>query len=107
MDVSLCLKSSRRSIERCLNVVFRPKQPAEDAPIRKGRFYNEIVFQLIKTPKRIQTDKLIKKKCGQCSHHPRSQGQRRARPASPMRSSETVLGYTNLGSIPAGGEILR
>lgn len=29
-------------------------------PIRKGRFYNEIIFHLIKTPKRIQSDKMIK-----------------------------------------------
>lgn len=36
----------------------------EYTPIRKGRFYNEIVFQLTKTPKRIQTDKLIKKSAG-------------------------------------------
>ena len=32
----------------------------EYEPIRKGRFYNEIVFHLTKTPKRIQSDKLIK-----------------------------------------------
>jgi len=36
----------------------------EYTPIRKGRFYNEIIFQLTKTPKRIQTDKLIKKSAG-------------------------------------------
>jgi len=33
-------------------------------PIRKGRFYDEIIFHLTKTPKRIQTDKLIKKSAG-------------------------------------------
>ena len=33
-------------------------------PIRKGRFYNELVFQITKTPKRIQTDKLIKRNAG-------------------------------------------
>lgn len=33
-------------------------------PIRKGRFYNELVFQIIKTPKRIQTDQLIKRNAG-------------------------------------------
>jgi len=32
--------------------------------IRKGKFYEEIVFQITKTPKRIQTDKLIKNKAG-------------------------------------------
>jgi Initiator Rep protein, WH2/Initiator Replication protein, WH1 len=32
----------------------------EYEPIRKGRFYHEIVFHLTKTPKRIQSDKLIK-----------------------------------------------
>ncbi len=36
----------------------------EYTPIRKGRFYHEIIFQLTKTPKRIQTDKLIKKSAG-------------------------------------------
>jgi hypothetical protein len=36
----------------------------EYTPIRKGRFYHEIVFQLTKTPKRIQTDRLIKKNAG-------------------------------------------
>ena len=32
----------------------------EYEPVRKGRFYNEIVFHLSKTPKRIQSDKLIR-----------------------------------------------
>jgi hypothetical protein len=36
----------------------------EYTPVRKGRSYHEIVFQLTKTPKRIQTDKLIKKSAG-------------------------------------------
>lgn len=36
----------------------------EYTPIRKGRIYHEIIFQLTKTPKRIQTDKLIKKSAG-------------------------------------------
>ncbi|MEN8892193.1 replication initiation protein [Planktotalea arctica] len=36
----------------------------EYTPIRKGRFYNELVFQITKTPKRIQTDKLIKRNAG-------------------------------------------
>jgi len=33
-------------------------------PVRRGRFYHEIIFQLTKTPKRIQTDNLIKKNAG-------------------------------------------
>lgn len=33
-------------------------------PIRKGRFYHEIIFHLTKTPKRIQSDKLIKLAAG-------------------------------------------
>ena len=36
----------------------------EYTPIRKGRFYNEIIFQLTKTTKRIQSDKLIKLAAG-------------------------------------------
>jgi plasmid replication initiation protein len=36
----------------------------EYTPIRKGRFYHEIVFQLTKTAKRIQTDRLIKTNAG-------------------------------------------
>jgi len=36
----------------------------EYEPIRKGRFYNEIVFHMAKTPKRIQSDKLIKLAAG-------------------------------------------
>lgn len=36
----------------------------EYIPIRKGRFYHEIVFQLTKTAKRIQTDSLIKRNAG-------------------------------------------
>lgn len=36
----------------------------EYEPIRKGRFYDEIVFHLTKTPKRIQSDKLIKLAAG-------------------------------------------
>ncbi|SFU98447.1 hypothetical protein SAMN04488527_1698 [Aliiroseovarius crassostreae] len=36
----------------------------EYTPIRKGRFYHEIVFQLTKTAKRIQTDRLIQKNAG-------------------------------------------
>ena len=36
----------------------------EYTPIRKGRFYNELVFHITKTPKRIQTDKLIKRSAG-------------------------------------------
>jgi plasmid replication initiation protein len=33
-------------------------------PIRKGRNYNEIIFHLTKTPKRIQSDRLIKLAAG-------------------------------------------
>ena len=36
----------------------------EYTPVRKGRFYNEVVFQLTKTPKRIQTDSIIKRNAG-------------------------------------------
>lgn len=36
----------------------------EYEPIRKGRFYDEIIFHLTKTPKRIQSDKLIKLAAG-------------------------------------------
>jgi hypothetical protein len=36
----------------------------EYTPIRKGRFYHEIVFQLTKTAKRIQTDRLIQTNAG-------------------------------------------
>lgn len=36
----------------------------EYEPVRKGRFYNEIIFHMTKTPKRIQSDKLIKLAAG-------------------------------------------
>lgn len=36
----------------------------EYTPIRKGRSYHELVFQLTKTSKRMQTDNLIKKNAG-------------------------------------------
>ncbi len=36
----------------------------EYEPIRKGRFYDEIIFHLTKTPKRIQSDKLVKLAAG-------------------------------------------
>lgn len=36
----------------------------EYEPIRKGRFYDEIIFHLTKTPKRIQSDKMIKLAAG-------------------------------------------
>lgn len=62
-------------------------------PIRKGRFYHEIVFRLTKTPKRIQSDRLIKLAAGDASTIRASKA--KGRPALLAKDIERVAQNTD------------
>jgi hypothetical protein len=62
-------------------------------PIRKGRFYNEIIFHLTKTPKRIQSDRLIKLASGDANTIRASKA--KGRPALLAKDIERVAQNTD------------